>query len=263
MRGKNYTIGPVRSRESPRDPKRKRKGGSVGVSKNAVAGRKSSCIRRLYNLSKGRNQCLCQPEAEDQLGAGHQELRGQTLEETEGTLVLDHVRHNSEARLRVLKVAVLDAGLDHIQGCGHDQRSTSSAHRGHKVLGPAGRVVVLQIVDVFLGKSRSTEELAQGMSEQVPPQGKLGSNTYREGTGGISGGRPTSAPVQTHALIGNDLEQTTATEGLGVSLTLNLEDVQREKDDLSNTNQTKHSQSIDYFHRPISTRKRTCQQKRA
>lgn len=51
----------------------------------------------LYNLSEGRNQSLCQPEAEDQLGTGHQQLGGQTLEEAGGALVLQHFGNNPEA----------------------------------------------------------------------------------------------------------------------------------------------------------------------
>jgi hypothetical protein len=62
--------------------------------------------------------------------------------------------------------------------------------------------------------------------------------TYSEGTGGVTGSSPSGTTVQTHALILNDLEQTTATEGLGVGLALNLQDVQRKEDDLSNADQT-------------------------
>jgi len=70
----------------------------------------------LYNLAKGRDQSLCQPEAEHQLGAGHQQLGSETLEEAAHALVLGHIRDNTETRLGVLKVAVLNTGLDHVQG---------------------------------------------------------------------------------------------------------------------------------------------------
>ena len=115
------------------------------------------CI--LYNMAKGGNQSLSQPEAEHKLGSGHQQLRGQTLEEAGGTLFLGHVGHNPEARFRVVKVAVLDTGLNHVQGSRDNQRGTGTADRGDKVLSPRGRVVVLQGVDVLLGESRTTEEL--------------------------------------------------------------------------------------------------------
>lgn len=62
--------------------------------------------------------------------------------------------------------------------------------------------------------------------------------TYSEGSRGVTGSSPTGTTVQTHTLIGDDLEQTTAAEGLGVSLTLNLQDVQRKQDNLSNADQT-------------------------
>jgi len=69
-------------------------------------------------------------------------------------------------------------------------------------------------------------------------------DTYSERAGGITGGRPAGTPVKTHTLIRDDLEEATATEGLGVGLTLNLQDIQREQDDLANTNQTGMSVSL-------------------
>lgn len=59
----------------------------------------------------------------------------------------------------MLEVAVLDTGLDHIQGGGDNQRGASTAYRGDKVLRPASLIVVCEGVDVFLGESRATEEL--------------------------------------------------------------------------------------------------------
>lgn len=113
----------------------------------------------LYDLAKGRNQRLSQPEAENELGSGHQKLRRQTLEERRETFVLHHVGDDTEARLGVLEVAVLDASLDHVEGSGNDKRCASTADGGDEVLRPRGLVVVLQSVDVFLGESRSTEKL--------------------------------------------------------------------------------------------------------
>lgn len=72
-------------------------------------------INILNDLAKGGDQRLSQPEAENELGSGHQELGRKTLEETGDTLVLDHVGQNAEAGLGVLEVAVLNTGLDHIQ----------------------------------------------------------------------------------------------------------------------------------------------------
>ena len=62
---------------------------------------------------------------------------------------------------------------------------------------------------------------------------------YSEGARGVTGGGPASTTVKTHALIGNNLEQATATEGLGVSLALDLKNIEREQNDLSNADQTR------------------------
>ena len=174
--------------------------------------------KSLYNLTESGNQSLCQPEAEDQLGTSHQQLGGQALEETGGALVLEHLRDNLEARLGVLEVAVLNTGLDHVQRSGDNQGGTGTADGGDKVLAPAGGVVVAQFVDVLLGEGGTTEE-----SERAR---------------GVTGGSPASAAVKTHTLISDNLEKATATEGLGVGLTLNLQHIEREEDDLSNTDQT-------------------------
>ena len=115
------------------------------------------CI--LYNLAKGGDQSLSQPEAEHELGSSHQQLRRQSLEEAGDTLILEHVGHDASPGFRVVEMTVLDTGLDHVQGSGDNERCASSANRCDEVLGPRGRVVVLQVVDVFLGESRTTEEL--------------------------------------------------------------------------------------------------------
>lgn len=117
------------------------------------------CRACLYNLTKGRNQRLSQPEAENELGPGHEQLRSQTLEERCDTLVLHHVGNDAETGLGVLKVAVLNTRLDHIERSRYDEGSASTADGGDKVLRPRGFVVVLQTVDVLFGKSRSTEKL--------------------------------------------------------------------------------------------------------
>lgn len=62
--------------------------------------------------------------------------------------------------------------------------------------------------------------------------------TYREGARSVTGGSPAPSSVQAEALVGDDLEDTTAAEGLGVGLSLDLQDVQGKEDDLSNSDQT-------------------------
>lgn len=113
----------------------------------------------LYNLTESGNQSLCQPEAEDQLRACHQQLGGETLEEAGRALVLEHLGDNLEARLGVFEVAVLDTGLDNIEGSRHNQGCASTTDRGDEVLAPGSLVVIGQFVNFFLGESRSAEEL--------------------------------------------------------------------------------------------------------
>lgn len=76
----------------------------------------------------------------------------------------------------MLEISVLNTGLDHIEGRGNDQRGASTTHRGDKVLGPRGLVVVLEGVDVFLGESRATKELEKDERESVcrPFTGRYG-----------------------------------------------------------------------------------------
>lgn len=61
--------------------------------------------------------------------------------------------------------------------------------------------------------------------------------TYGEGTRRVAGCSPTPAPVKSKALIGNDLEDTAATERLGVRLPLDLENVERKQHNLADADQ--------------------------
>lgn len=61
--------------------------------------------------------------------------------------------------------------------------------------------------------------------------------TYSKRTGCVTGGSPAPSAVQTEALVGNDPEQSTSPERLRVGLTLDLEDVERQQDNLTNTDQ--------------------------
>lgn len=64
-----------------------------------------------------------------------------------------------------------------------------------------------------------------------------GGGAYGERTRRVTGSGPAPATVKTEALIGDDLEETTATESLGVGLTLDLEDVEGEEDDLADADE--------------------------
>lgn len=61
--------------------------------------------------------------------------------------------------------------------------------------------------------------------------------TYSERTGGVASGSPAPTTVETESLILDDLKDTTALESLGVCLTLDLEDVERQQHNLTNTDQ--------------------------
>lgn len=118
---------------------------------------------------------MSQPETENKLGPRHQQLGSQSLEEASDAFVLRHVGQDSESGLGVIEVAVLDTGLDHVERSRHDEGRAGAADGSDEVLSPGCRVVLLQAVDVFLGKSRATEKLAfvrqliqNGSAENVP-----------------------------------------------------------------------------------------------
>lgn len=132
--------------------------------------------------------------------------------------MLCHVGQDAEAALGAVEVAVLDTGLDDIERGRDNERGRCTSNRGDEVLEPGGLVVVLETEDELLGESGTTEE--------------------GERARGVSGCGPTPSAVETETLILDDLEHTTAAEGLGVGLALDLENVKREEDDLADTDQT-------------------------
>lgn len=92
-----------------------------------------------------------------------------------------------------------------------------------------------------------------------------GNDTDRERTRSVTGSCPASTPIETHALVRDNLEQATATEGLGVCLTLDLQNIQREQNNFSDTDQAGgSSQPSDVQGFPTMTQfSLTCQQSRA
>lgn len=73
----------------------------------------------------------------------------------------------------------------------------------------------------------------------------MSDSTYRERAGGVAGRCPAPAAVQTKTLVSDNPEQTAAPESLRVGLALDLEDVERQQDDLTDTNQRTSSRVHD------------------
>lgn len=61
--------------------------------------------------------------------------------------------------------------------------------------------------------------------------------TYSERSGSVSSSSPSPASVKAETLVGDNLEDATATESLGVRLALDLEHIEGQQDDFSDTNQ--------------------------
>lgn len=94
----------------------------------------------------------------------HMERRGaylgnKALEKGRGALLLGHVGQDAEAALRVVKVAVLDARLDDVEGRRHDERGRGAGDGGDEVLEPRGLVVVVEVEEELLGEGGTAEEL--------------------------------------------------------------------------------------------------------
>lgn len=66
--------------------------------------------------------------------------------------MLGHVGQDPEAALGVLKVAVLNASLDHVERRGNHEGGRSTRDRRDKVLKPGCLVVILQAKKELLGK---------------------------------------------------------------------------------------------------------------
>lgn len=188
-----------------------------------------------HEFIENRDQRLRQPERKDQLRSGHQKLGRQTLEEAGEALVLHHVRNDTETALGVLEVAVLDAGLDNVERSRDNERSTGAGDRSDEVLAPRRLVVVAELENVLLGKSRATEKLKECQSMRF--RAYIGAS-YSERAGRVASSSPAPTPVETKAFVLNDAEETASPESLGVRLALDLKNVERENDDFTDTNKT-------------------------
>jgi hypothetical protein len=127
--------------------------------------------------------------------------------------VLNHILNNLKSTLRVIEIAVLDSRLNHIERGADKQTRRGTANRRNEVLKPRRLVIVLELEQVTLGERRSSEQC--------------------EGARRVAGGRPLPATIETKAFVADDGDDAAATEGFGVGLTLNFEDVEREENDLA------------------------------
>ena len=89
------------------------------------------------------------------------DLRRQTLEQCCRTLVLDEILDHGYTRYLVLKVRILDTGLDGVQRCGDGDRRDSTSDRCDKVLPPGRLVVVLDAEQIFLRHRGRTKKLSR------------------------------------------------------------------------------------------------------
>lgn len=158
---------------------------------------------------------MSQGKGENQLWTGGQQLWSQTLEERGHTFVGGHVLDDGEPGFVTAEILVLDSGLDDVQRSRDNQGGRSTANGGHEVLAPGGRGVVIQMVDVFLGKGGTTEK--------------------SEGARRVSGHGPAPTVVERETLVLDDLQEPSTLERLWVCLSLDLQDVQRQEDNLTNT----------------------------
>lgn len=145
--------------------------------------------------------------------------------------MLHHISDNLEAAFRIFKVSVLNAGLDNIQGRGYEKWCWRSDDRSDEVLEPRCWVIVVQFVEIFLCKGRSSEKLIFGLAQvrlitKIVEWLRL-DLTYSEGSRGISGCGPTGATIETHSFIGHDSKDASTSKCFRIRLALYFEYVQR------------------------------------
>ena len=75
--------------------------------------------------------------------------------------MLEEVFHDGNTVDLVLKVGILDTGLDNVQWGGNCDGSHSARYRGDKVLSPGGLRVVGHAENVILRHGRGTEKLRE------------------------------------------------------------------------------------------------------
>jgi hypothetical protein len=61
---------------------------------------------------------------------------------------------------------------------------------------------------------------------------------YSKGSGSVSSGGPFPASVESESFVTDDFEEAATAEGFRIGLTFNFEDIKREEEDFSYSNQT-------------------------
>lgn len=97
-------------------------------------------------------------------------------------------------------------------------------------------VVVAEAIEVALRKGRTTEELRL-LSAGTRKDG-MHISTYSKRSGRVTCRGPLPAPVKSETLVSYDPHDTTSAEGLWVGLTLDLEHIEWEEHNLSDTDHT-------------------------
>lgn len=168
-------------------------------------------------LSKPWDQRLRNGEREHQLGAHHKDLGRKTLEERREALIAHHVANDRHTAHLRFEVRVLNTGLDDIQWRRNSNARDTTRNARHKVLGPGSIRVVLQAKHVLLGERTTTEQSER--ARRIPRR------------------CPAPAAVQVHILVQQDANEAARSERLRVCLALDLEHIEREEDNLTNTRQ--------------------------
>lgn len=147
--------------------------------------------------------------------------------------MLHHVSNDLESTLWVIEVLVLDTGLDDIERGRNEERSRGTSNRGDEVLEPGGLVIVFKPKEISFGESWSSEELYKMLIiSNVNAEVRVTNSKWSRG---ISGSSPLPSSVETETLISHNPDHTSSSECFWVCLSLDLQDIKREEDDLSNT----------------------------
>jgi hypothetical protein len=83
----------------------------------------------------------------------------ESLKECRCTLVTQQVAHDCHSARLLLKIGILDARFDRVEGCCDADRRNSARHGGDKVLRPRRLAVVRYTKDIIFRNRAGTEQL--------------------------------------------------------------------------------------------------------